>query len=414
MVRAPVYGVVPEVTTASELEKRFLDGAPVLFDVVSSDMTILYANSTETKTLGMVPGSLVGVRADTVYVPASIEIIRWHLLQAQSGAQTHVESARLAMTTASKRQVEFAASLDVAVDPEAGFVVRIAKLPSGSVLDRLETLESENEVLTGIIATARDATYCIDFDEPVDLRAPDHEVIRQVFENACRWRYCNEAMARFYRLPPGEDLNSRDVHEVFPRNPENEAFIRELIAHGWHLNAAPSRDHRYDGAEMVVDNDVRSKIIDGRLHRFWGIVRDQSSRILKERQLRTEANLALDLLGAVPDPILVVNRDGRIEGANPAVEWALGWSLDEILGNRLSAVVQLRANLRALFDSAGTKVGGVRQTAMAICDNGALLTCDLNIGQIASEGVPSRLVVAMRMPSQAQRPSSLSIAEGGA
>ena len=56
-----------------------------------------------------------------------------------------------------------------------------------------DTLRLENEVLRSFVETSRDALFCIEFLEPVDLAAPEPEIIRQVFENECVWRLCNTA-----------------------------------------------------------------------------------------------------------------------------------------------------------------------------------------------------------------------------
>ncbi|MCP4766178.1 MAG: hypothetical protein GY875_07885 [Gammaproteobacteria bacterium] len=66
-----------------------------------------------------------------------------------------------------------------------------------------DALRLENEVLRTFVDTSRDALFCIEFLESVDLTAPEPEIIRQVFENECVWRMCNIAMARLYKLPEG-------------------------------------------------------------------------------------------------------------------------------------------------------------------------------------------------------------------
>lgn len=376
--------------------QRYWDEAPVLFDVLTSDGTILYANATQARALGFEPGALTGQNADLIYPASSLKVLKGYFDKAQRGETVNAENLQLSMRTKSRERLELPVCLNISNDALHGAIMHLVKHQDVSTFDRLKRLESENEVLSSIIDTARDATYCVDFLEPVDLTAPEHEIVRQVFENACRWRYCNEAMGRFYRLPPGEDLNTHDVREVFPRNPDNEAFVRALNASGWHLNGAQSRDHRYDGSDIYTDNDVRAQIIDGRLFRFWGTLRDESTRLLKQRQLRIEAGQAIDLLGAVPDPILVINRDGRVEGANPAVEWSLGWPLDELLGSRLDTILKFDGNFRALLAQAGPGRQAVRRRATATCSDGSKLSCEVNVASIDSDDTSNRLVMTLR------------------
>ena len=378
-------------------ESAFFDDAPVLFDVLTAGGTILYANATQTAALGLKPGALNGRSVETLYTSATIQFFKSLFDKARRGAVVKEENVHVSMRAKGHERLDLAASLTITHEASLGPVMRLVKFRTGSALARLSQLESDNDMLSSILATARDATYCVEFIEPVDVTAPEHEVIRQVFENRCRWRYCNEAMSRFYQLPQGEDLNMRDVHEVFPRNPGNEAFVRDLMAHGWQLNAAQSYDHRYDGSDIYVDNDVRAHIVEGRLHRFWGIVRDRSSRILKERQLKTEVSQVLDLLGSTPDPILAVNASGRIEGANPAVEHWLGWPLEECLGTRLDALLRFDTELSELFAAAGTGRYALRRMAIALCKDGSELECDVNLAAIAPASQTPRFVLTLRM-----------------
>jgi PAS domain S-box-containing protein len=207
-------------------------------------------------------------------------------------------------------------------------------------------------------------------------------------------------------------LNMRDVHEVFPRNPGNEAFVRDLMAHGWQLNAAQSYDRRYDGSDIYVDNDVRAHIVDGRLHRFWGIVRDRSSRVMKERQLKTEVSQALDLLGSIPDPILVVNALGRVEGANPAVEQWLGWPLEELLGTKVDTLLRFDTGLQALFAAAGSGRNALRCAGVAVCSDGTELDCDGNLAAIAPAGPAPRFVLTLRIETPVRQKPARTVAGG--
>jgi DNA-binding NtrC family response regulator len=59
--------------------------------------------------------------------------------------------------------------------------------------------------------------------------------------------------------------SAQNVRFVFPRNPENERFVRELIEADFVLDGALSLDQDYEGREVYMENDVRSQIADGTL-----------------------------------------------------------------------------------------------------------------------------------------------------
>jgi PAS domain S-box-containing protein len=233
-----------------------------------------------------------------------------------------------------------------------GICLRLVKWPTGGAFDDVARLTEENEVISGILAASDDAGWCMEWADPVDLSAPEQEIIRQVFENGPRWRLCNGAMARLYRTPEGEDFNARPVHETFPRTRENEDFIRRLIRASFDINGTPSRDLRYDGVYIEVENDVRGHIRGNRLYRMWGTVRDVSKHMRRAAVLRDEIERLEAVLAALPDPVLVVDRAGLVLLSNQAAEELFGLGSEAIAARSLPDLVDLEVVFDELFDAA--------------------------------------------------------------
>lgn len=271
----------------------------------------------------------------------------------------------------------------------------------GLSLGQAEARERETAVLRAMIDSARDAIWCIDFLEPVDLEAPEPEIIRQVFENDCCWRFCNGAMARLYGLPDGLDFNQQAVSAYFPRSEANETMVRQLIAHGFRLDNAPAIDQRHDGSEMHVENDVRSQIRDGKLVRMWGTVRDVSAERLRERELNRRMNDMLEVLSAAPDPILVLDEQGTVLAANPAVERDWGWRTSDVLSGTLADLLggedPVPEALRALERGAARFAcsGALRQP------DGGRLPLALHFSEMADGPSGRRLVMTGRSAGDA-------------
>jgi PAS domain S-box-containing protein len=305
--------------------------------------------------------------------------------------------ARFQVRSAERRLVDVAANVDLMEDEEFGRCARIVKFPMTETLRQIDGLRRENELLSSIVSTARDATYCVEFIEPVDLTAPEHEIIRQVFENRCIWRYCNEAMSHLYKLPVGDDLNRHDVREVFARNPDNEIFVRTLNQSRWNIDGALSRDHRYDGADVYIENDVRADIRDGQLYRFWGVVRELSARRMHERDLEDKASTALDILAAVADPMLVADGAAQIIGVNPAVEWALGWPADQVLGRNLAELLHSRADWCDLIAAAKPARLATCVEGVASRRDGGSIACSVVISTLPPGGQEPRCVLTLRL-----------------
>ncbi len=198
---------------------------------------------------------------------------------------------------------------------------------------------SERDILAGILAASTDACWCMEFDEPIDLTMPDSEVIRQVFENGPRWRFCNDAMAQLYMLGPHEDLNARPVSEIFPRNAQNEQFVQNLLSNGFEVNGAPALDRRYDGVEIHVENDVRAHIDGGRLIRMFGIVRNVSKHYRREADLSAQLSAAHQLISLLPDAILGFDARGVILISSAAGDHLLGRPADALIGEVAGDVI---------------------------------------------------------------------------
>jgi len=177
---------------------------------------------------------------------------------------------------------------------------------------------STEDILRGMLAASNDACWCMEFNPPVDVTADDHQVVHQIFANGPVWRHCNAAMERLYRLPAGQDMNTRPVDEIFPDNPSNRKFLQNLIANGFEVDGSPALDRRYDGLEIYVENDVRAHIAYGKLYRMFGTVRNVAKHRRREQALSDQLAALEGAVAALPSPFLTVDASGMIETLNPA------------------------------------------------------------------------------------------------
>lgn len=371
------------------------DTAPVMLDAIAIEgETILACNATQSAAIGYEPKAMLGQPADRFYLRESIERLRALAQRLEPGA---VESnMRLQLRRADGQPLSLTAQVDIVAWDGQIRALRTVKMPLDPALDAAEQAQRENEILRGIVSTSKDALWCIEFAEPVDLTAPLSEAIRQFFENVCYWRLCNRAMARFYKLPENMDFNETHVRATFPRNAENEAFARLLIEHGFNIDSAPALDRRLDGVSAHVENDVRGHIADGMLHRMWGSTRDLSEQKQKEQALASRLDATVEVLSAVPDPILVIGKDGLLEAANPAVEWRFGWPVDEVLGRPAGDLVQFPKD----FDSTND-VGdpGVENAALQVTvrtADGRAHPCRAHLSALGETKQDRRLVLTLR------------------
>jgi PAS domain S-box-containing protein len=259
-----------------------------------------------------------------------------------------------------------------------------------------EALRLENEVLHSFVDTSRDALFCIEFLEPVDLTAPESEIIRQVFENECVWRLCNTAMARLYKLPEGRDFNTQNVRFVFSRNPENEQFVHGLIEADFDMDGALSLDQDYEGREVYMENDVRGQIADGMLHRMMGTVRNISQQKIREQKLTDRLNAMSNVLSAIPDPVLVVDTEGVLQATNPALEWRFGWRLDDLLGQPVNAIVRFPDGFSLLSDLPPHAVERPYLSVEVLNPAGRVNRCEAHVSSFGEIDSERRVVITLR------------------
>lgn len=369
------------------------DSAPMLLDAVAADGTLLACNATQAAALGCAADEVVGQPVERFYLRGSAERLRELLVLLEPGEVRH--HLRLDLRCGDGRPLRVTASIDT-LENDGTRALRVVKMPLDPALERSEQFARDNETLRSIVSTSRDALWCIEFAEPVDLTAPPAEAIRQVFENVSYWRLCNKAMARLYRLPENLDFNEQHVRAAFPRNPENEAFVQQLIEHDFNIDGAPSLDRRYDGLAVYVENDVRGHLENGLLRRMWGAARDLSEQKRKELDLASRLDATIEVLSAVPDPILVIGPEGVLEAGNPAIEWRFGWPVDEVLGRPATALVRFPAGFE--LAAAGAEPGTADQILdVVVCAaDGSEHGCRAHLGALSGNAHGRRVVLTLR------------------
>jgi PAS domain-containing protein len=318
---------------------HLLDTAPIFLLAVDHNLQIIYRSSVADATLGPDAGRNLREIMDIASV-ASLEELQQDISPGDA-------PVRLLATFSGRNGAlhKIAGLVDRASSPDGTTLLRFTACHDVHCGQWLEQLILSEEVLRGFVQTSSEAMWCIEFSEPVDITQSDHEIIRQVFENDCHWLLCNEALAQLYQLPPGLDINLQPVSLYFPRSPENEAFIRQIIHADFSVDHAPSTDFRYDGAPLYMENNVRCSIIDGQLVRIIGTLRDVTDYRRAQNRLQGEVDAVRNILSALPDAILVIDRNRRLVAVNPSFETLFGWSSEIFLGRDVQSIIDLEQPL---------------------------------------------------------------------
>ena len=224
-----------------------------------------------------------------------------------------------------------------------------------------EATGRELEFLRKVIDGSMEAMWCIEYQEPVELSEDEDEIVRQVFGNQCSLRLCNKAMMRLYDIPEDTDIDELPVSRNFPKSRANEKYIRGLIRENFHVDSALSIDIKFGGQAIYGDNSVRSDIVDNKLLRFWGTMRDVTPYRRLQVQMTREQRSLQSILAAIPEAVLVVGKDHRLKETNPAYETLVDQPIDLALDKKVEN----------LFDF------GHDLSELEHLDAGSLIRCDV-------------------------------------
>ncbi len=295
----------------------------LIHDRIDRQMMIVGASAAEMASLCYSDAALAGRPASAIYDTRSLNRLM-SILAAEPGLPV---CCPVTMLRADGTPVDFAAFVVPGREDDTTFL-DVYKAETMDLNEEIRALGESNTVMWNIIQMAREAIWCIDYQVPVDVSGSEEEIIDGIFEQPSVWSLCNEAMAHAYDLPDAAHLSSSSVRFHWPRNPVNEAFIREIIANGFRVDGALSEDYRHDGSPVLVENDVRAHIVGGKLYRLWGTLREvlaSGSEVATDRI--TSAATGFELL---PVAAAVIAGDGSLLIANGLWQAAFAGSPDPV------------------------------------------------------------------------------------
>jgi PAS domain-containing protein len=296
--------------------------APPLSSTLSADGQLLSVSASLSDQLGYAPEALLNQPIERIFSVEALRALR--SLFANPPADEQINSLELTLIRHNGGLLHVVASGLLewrAVQPAR---LHLLKIPLGALGHRLRELHNANEVMSQMLQSAKVAYWCIEFAEAVDINTSADEIVRQVFENDSHWRLCNRAMADVYEMPSDVDFDQQPVRLYWPRSPANEEFVRRLIEAGFSVDCALSVDRRHDGSPAYVENDVRATIVNGRLLRMWGSIRDVSQELRMQHDAEQRIDALRRVFDAVPDAVLVIDEQLQPQWRNAAFEETFG------------------------------------------------------------------------------------------
>lgn len=138
-----------------------------------------------------------------------------------------------------------------------------------------ESLKKSEEQYRSFVQNSSEGIHLIEFTDPIDLNQPHEEQIKNIYATGYI-SACNDVMAKMYGYDKSEDLTGKDLIELHgsDNNPENIAYLKNVIDHNFRLKDQLSVEKNVDDNEVYFMNNVYGIIEDDKLVRVWASQRD--------------------------------------------------------------------------------------------------------------------------------------------
>ena len=205
---------------------------------------------------------------------------------------------------------------------------------TANIGDAVDRILSEDELrYQSFIDNNVNATYRIDFEEPIPLDLPVNEQVELLYRYGC-YGEVNQTAADLYGFDSPAEVIGLRLEEFLPRDlPTSIPLLTRLVeakyyAHNW----ASVEQDRYGNKKVFLNNNI-GEIKDGMLLRWWGTAID----ITQQKQLEEQANLLSTMFEQIPEGCVIVEEGNEnIAYLNTAFTSITGYTESDMPGNNLS------------------------------------------------------------------------------
>ena len=156
----------------------------------------------------------------------------------------------------------------------------------------------------------------------------------------------------------------------------NEWFVGQLIDSNYDIDGVASYDHLHDGTPVFLGERVHCRIEDGLLWRLIGTLRDLTTFKETEAALSRREESVKDVLGAIADVVVVIDRSACLCAADPAFEKLFGVPVEPWLRRILTPIVDLERYLHPRWASHEP------YTVLASRPGQGTMACEATIAQV--------------------------------
>lgn len=165
------------------------------------------------------------------------------------------------------------------------------------------------ERFSAYLENSNEAIWQLDFEPPISIDIPEITQVEQVFERGV-FTEANDVAAKIYGYSKGEEIIGRFLSDFMVRaNADNARHLTDLVQNRFTIDNLISFEQRSDDSTLVILNNIRPTVKEGKVHSVWGtsieiseLFKAQENLKASEEQLEAqklalrEKNIALKVL----------------------------------------------------------------------------------------------------------------------
>lgn len=184
------------------------------------------------------------------------------------------------------------------------------------------------------LAESDQGIYRMEMDPPVPVDASVDDQLDMLYER-CYLAECNDAIATMYGADSPEDLVGTTLRELHASDREaNREAQRTFVEQGYRLSNAVTGEYDQNGNLRWFSNTAFSIIIDGYVHRAWGVQQDITEIKETEAALDHSERLLRSTLDSYPYATAIFDADLRYLYANDLASAPIESTAESFMGQR--------------------------------------------------------------------------------
>ncbi len=169
-------------------------------------------------------------------------------------------------------------------------------------------LRESEERYRSFVALSAEGIIRLDFDPPVDAKAPVDDQVRQMVERGFVAE-CNDAAARMRGWSSARELQGKRMREFLrAEDPENLRNLNRFIEGGFRALDVVTHGRDVSGRDAYFLNNAVGMVHDGFLRHLWTVQRDITGQRVAEAALRESEKKYKTLFETANDAIFLMNR----------------------------------------------------------------------------------------------------------